>query len=119
MKFNLGEYENQSFPANSQNRMIIQLIAQLRYYIKAPINELEAVLPQLEDLEKQCQNFDAKNGMAKINYIKEILAALHEQEQSESSTKLLNDDQESLFWKMIMAFKKKIIKTKKLSVLHS
>jgi len=43
------------------------------YYIKAPIHELGAALPQLEGLEKQCQNFDDKYGKAKINYIMEVL----------------------------------------------
>jgi hypothetical protein len=113
MRINLREYEEEeSFPHDPQKQIISELIIQLRSYINAPINELNAALPQLEALEKQCQDFDVMNGKPKISYIMEILAALHMEQKNERETDHFKDDEESLFWKMVMVFKEKFKKSK-------
>ena len=121
MRINLGEYEGCSFPDEPQKQLIYRLIMELRYYINAPIQEFNAVLPQLETLEKQCQDFDELQGRYKINYIMEILSALHEEQKNKRSRYDLRDDEESLFWKMLMSFKEKIVKIKavgKIKLIH-
>lgn len=121
MRINLGEYEGCSFPDEPQKQLIYRLIMELRYYINAPIQEFNAVLPQLETLEKQCQDFDELQGGYKINYIMEILSALHEEQKNKRSRYDLRDDEESLFWKMLMSFKEKIVKIKavgKIKLIH-
>ena len=112
MRINLTEYEGYSFPNDSQKQIIYRLIMQLRYYIKAPIGEFNEVLPQLEGLEKQCQDFDELQGNDKIHYIMEIRSALHEEQKNERSRYDLRDDEEALFWRMLMSFKDKIVKIK-------
>jgi len=121
MRINLREYEGHSFPDEPQKQIIYRLIMQLRYYIKAPINELNTALPELEVLEKQCQAFDELQGKYKINYIMEILSALHEEQKNQKSTYDLRDDQEGLFWTWLISFKKKIVKIKavgKIKLVH-
>ena len=112
MRINLSEYEGYSFPDDRQKQLIYRLIMQLRYYIKAPIGEFNEVLPQLEGLEKQCQDFDELQGNDKIHYIMEIRSALHEEQKNERSRYDLRDDEEALFWRMLMSFKDKIVKIK-------
>ena len=112
MRINLTEYEGYSFPNDPQKQIIYRLIMQLRYYIKAPISELNNALPELEALEKQCQDFDELQGKDKINYIMEILSALHEEQKNQRSSYDLKDDEESLFRKVLMSFKEKIVKIK-------
>jgi|SRR3954454_6335788 hypothetical protein len=112
MRINLSEYEEPPFSGDTQKQLISQLIIQLRSYINAPINELNAALPHLEALEKQCQDFDAMEGKPKISYIMEILAALHIEQKNERAKEDLKDDEESLFWKMVMVFKEKFKKSK-------
>ena len=120
MRINLTEYEGYSFPNDSQKQIIYRLIMQLRY-IKAPISELNNALPELEALEKQCQDFDELQGKDKINYIMEILSALHEEQKNQRSSYDLKDDEESLFRKVLMSFKEKIVKIKaagKIKLIH-
>jgi|SwirhisoilCB2_FD_contig_81_3321249_length_794_multi_2_in_0_out_0_1 hypothetical protein len=121
MRIDLGEYEGHTFPEDPQKQIIYRLIMQLRYYIKAPLNELNTALPELEALEKQCQAFDDLQGKYKINYIMDILSALHGEQKNDRRRYDLSDDQESLFWTMLMAFKEKIVKIKavgKIKLIH-
>ena len=51
----------------------------------------------------------------------EILSALHEEQKNQKSSYDLKDDEESLFWKMLMSFKEKIVKIKaagKIKLIH-
>ena len=115
MRINLSEYEEPPFSGDTQKQLISQLIIQLRSYINAPINELNAALPHLEALEKQCQDFDAMEGKPKISYIMVILAELYKEQKNQKAREYLKDDEESLFWKMVIVFKEKFEKIKKQS----
>src|SRR4051812_2048754 len=112
MRINLSEYEGQPFPDDSQKQIISQLIVQLRSYINAPINELNEALPQLEALEKRCRDFDVMQGKPKISYIMVILAELYKEQKNHKAREHLRDDEESLFWKMVIVFKEKFEKIK-------
>jgi len=102
----------QPFPEDRQKQIIYRLITQLQYYITAPIREFHTALPQIEALEKECQDLDEMQGKPKINYIIEILAALHEQVKDERSGDNLRNDEESLLSKVVMSFKEKIVRIK-------
>lgn len=85
---------------------------QLHYYIKAPINELNTELPELKALESNAWFLTSYKASYKINDIMEILSVLHEEQKNKPSRFDLIEDEESLFWEMLMLFKEKIIKIK-------
>src|SRR5690349_13087536 len=99
MRINLYDYVGQASAHEPQKQMIQKLIIQLHYYITAPINEFQEALPQIEALEKECQDLDEMQGKPKTNYIKEILVALHEEIQNDRMKTYLREDKESLFSK--------------------
>jgi hypothetical protein len=112
MKIKLEEFEGKDFAPDSHKGRIAELIKKLSYYKNAPIAELNEALAELQVIEKQCQDVDASHGGSKTEYIIEILAALQEEEKKNKGQfrSHLENDEESVFWRMVMIFKEKIKK---------